>query len=392
MKKTKKLNDLTKIAHSGKGGTRHHGTVSTPIYHTSTIIFENVEELFNSTKKNSSPLVTYGRKGTPTTFSIQDAIADLENAESCIAVPSGLCAVTTTLLSLLASGDHLLMVDTVYSPVRDFCDKTLYKLGIETTYYMPSENIEALLRPNTKVIFLESPGSLTFEIQDIPYITEIAQKNDIYTIIDNTWATPFYFKPLVYGVDVSIQSATKYICGHADVMMGTISSNGHRFNKINKTSQMLGLCASPNDCFLALRGLRTLGPRLETHSKNAFSIATWLTQRSGVKRVLYPPLENDPGHKIWKRDYTGGSGLFGVIFQKINDQNDFYNMINNLNYFSIGYSWGGFESLILPVMHPPRTASPWTEDGYLVRIHAGLENVDDLLHDLDKGLSKIYNT
>ena len=209
MKKTKKLNDLTKIAHSGKGGTRHHGTVSTPIYHASTIIFENVEELINSTKKNSSPLVTYGRKGTPTTFSIQDAIADLENAESCIAVPSGLCAVTTTLLSLLASGDHLLMVDTVYSPVRDFCDNTLYKLGIETTYYLPNENIESLLRPNTKVIFLESPGSLTFEIQDIPYITEIAQKNDIYTIIDNTWATPFYCKPLVYGVDVSIQSATK---------------------------------------------------------------------------------------------------------------------------------------------------------------------------------------
>lgn len=378
--------DETRIVHAGKGGERHHGTVTTPVYHTSTVLFPSVAALTEAKKSGGG--VTYGRKGTPTTFALQDAIAELEGGGACIVLPSGLSAITISLVGLLDSGDHLLMVDTAYGPTRRFCDSLLRTLGVETTYYAPNRDIRDLLRANTRAVFLESPGSFTFEMQDIPAVAAAAREHGAVTLIDNTWATPLYCKPLSLGIDVSIQSVTKYIGGHSDLMMGAVTAAGDTFDRVQSTAFQLGLCAGPDDCSLALRGLRTLAPRLQQHGRTARTLADWLVDRSEVRRVLSPALAHDPGHAIWKRDYTGASGLFGVVLEPASDES-VAAMLDGLRYFGLGYSWGGFESLVLPVARRRRTETPWPEDGPLLRIHAGLEDPDDLIADLDAGLARL---
>lgn len=376
--------DATRTAHASSGGQRHHGVVTTPVYHASTVRFRNVTALRD--ERNTE--VTYGRKGTPTTFAVQEAIAELEGADGCIVFPSGVSAITTALIALLDSGDHLLMVDTAYKPTRDFSDKLLSTMGVETTYYGAGEDIRYYLRPNTRAVFLESPGSQTMEMLDIPTIVEAAHSHGASTIIDNTWATPLYCKPLNMGVDVCIHSVTKYISGHSDLMMGAVSANGKVLERIRTNASQLGLCTAPDDCYLAMRGLRTLAARLERHSRTAHTLATWLADRPEVGRVLYPALPDAPGHDIWKRNYTGATGLLSVLLEPVPDA-QVVAMLDGFRYFGLGYSWGGFESLALPIPKQARPHTPWPGDGPIVRFHVGLEDPDDLLADLKAGFTRL---
>ena len=379
------------MAHVGRGGERHHGVVNPPVYRASTVTFPSVDALRAATARPWDG-VTYGRRGTPTTFALQDAMAELEGGGQCLALPSGLAAVTTALLALLDAGDHLLMVDTVYGPTRLFCDGALRSFGVETTYYAPGADIEPLFRANTRAVYLESPGSLTFEMQDVPAVAAAARARGAWTLMDNTWATPLFCKPLALGVDVSIQSVTKYVGGHADLMMGTATAQGDAFARLRSTAAQLGLCAGPDDCYLALRGLRTLAARLDRHQRTGLALAEWLGARPEVQRVLHPALPTDPGHALWSRDYSGASGLFGVVLRPVPDA-AVAAMVEGLDLFAMGYSWGGFESLALPVPTPPRTAAgPWTDDGPLLRFHAGLEDPADLIADLEAGLERLTAT
>ena len=382
--------DRTRLTHTGRGGTRHHGVVNPPIYQASTVTFPDVATL-KEAMRTPDRFVTYGRRGTPTTFALQDAIAALEGAGSTLLVPSGLAAITVALLASVGPGDHLLVVDSAYAPARTFCDTTLKQLGVEVTYYDPhiGAGIDGLFRRNTRAVFLESPGSITFEVQDVPAIAAVARARGAVSLIDNTWATPLFFKPLLLGVDVSIQAVTKYIGGHADLMMGAITASEPMLSKLRHWVYSMGLCAGPQDMYLALRGIRTLSARLAQHQQTAMQLATWLSQRPEVERVLYPPLPSDPGHRLWKSDFTGGSGLFGVLLKPFAD-NAVAAFIDGLELFGIGYSWGGFESLIVPQdPRQIRTAVPWQASGPLVRIHAGLEDPDDLRADLEAGLGRL---
>ena len=385
--------DSTRLAHTGRGGSRHHGVVNTPVYHVSTVTFPTVAAL-TAARSNPERGVTYGRRGTPTTFALQDAIAAIEGAGSTHLVPSGVTAITVSLLSVLGPGDHLLMTDSVYAPARAFCDTILRGLGVETTYYDPciGAEIAALVRRNTRATFLESPGSVTFEVQDVPAIVEVARRHRIATLIDNTWATPLFFKPLAHGVDISIQAVTKYIGGHADVMMGSITASEPWLSRVRNWIDQLGLCAGPDDCNLALRGLRTLPVRLARHQETGLALAEWLASRPEVQRILYPALPGDPGHALWQRDFTGAPGLFGVELQPFSDA-AVAAFLEGLELFGLGYSWGGFESLIVPQNpRPLRTAVPWHAAGPLIRIHAGLEDAADLRADLTTGLARLTGT
>ena len=381
--------DDTRIAHSGGGGERHHGVVNTPVYHVSTVTFPTVAALRES---NAHPGrgVTYGRMGTPTTFALQDAVAELEGGGHTLALPSGLSAIATALLALLESGSHLLMVDTAYGPTRRFCDGLLASFGVETTYYDPAAGaaIESLLRPNTRAVFLESPGSLTFEVQDVPAIAAAARAHGAVTLMDNTWATPLYCKPLALGVDVSLQSVTKYIGGHSDLMLGTVTAGGETFDRVRAATLQLGLCAGPDDCYLALRGLRSLAARLARHQETGLALARWLQERPEVERVRHPALSGGPGHELWRRDFAGASGLFGVVLKPAPPA-AVAAMLDGLSVFAMGYSWGGFESLIVPVEPAPRTATAWPASGPLLRIHAGLEHAADLIADLEAGFARL---
>ena len=315
----------------------------------------------------------------------------LEGGAGCVIYPSGLAAITGALTAFLEAGSHLLMVDTVYGPSRRFCDTILKRFGVETTYYDPliGAEIEDLIQPNTKVVFVESPGSLTFEVQDVPAIAEAAHRHDAIVIMDNTWGTPLYFKPLEKGADVSIQAATKYIVGHSDAMLGTAVATPEHWPALRNCANEIGFCAGPDDIYLAQRGIRTMAVRLERHAKTGLVLAEWLEQRPEVARVLYPPLASDPGHELWKRDFTGASGLFGVVL-KPTSPDAVAAMLDGLKLFGMGASWGGYESLILPTK-PERTrsATSWAPKGPTIRIHAGLEDVDDLIEDLDRGFSRL---
>ena len=378
-----KLRPATKLATAAREYTEH-GMVNPAVYRGSTITFPTVESL----KPGGRPYV-YGRRGTPTSRAIEDAIAELEGGHACKVAPSGVAAITAALLSFLKSGDHLLMVDSVYGNTRDFCDHMLAGLGIETTYYEPliGERLRDLIKPNTKVLFLESPGSLTFEVQDVPLLAKIAHENGIVVMLDNTWSAGHYFKAFIHGVDISIQAATKYIVGHSDVMFGSVVCNEATWPRFKAGYEYLGLFAGPDDMYLALRGLRTLDVRLERHMKSALQVAEWLRHRPEVETVLYPALSNAPGHELWKRDFTGASGLFGIIL-KPKSEPAVAAMLDNMSLFSMGYSWGGFESLILPV-HPQRTVTTWQPAGPTLRLQIGLEHPDDLIVDLEAGLSRL---
>lgn len=377
----------TVLAHEGRTHNQLGAPVNPPVYRQSTLLFHSLEAL----KTASGTPNAYGRGGSPTTRALENALARLEGAYRAMLTPSGLSAITTSLLAVLGPGDHLLMTDSVYDPTRSFCAETLARLGIETTYYDPSigKDIETLMQPNTRAVFVESPGSLTFEVQDIPAISSVAHRHGAIVLMDNTWATPLHFRSFEHGVDVSIHAATKYISGHSDVMMGVILTTETLFPKINRFYRQLGMTVSGDDAYLALRGLRTLSVRLERHQRNAHELTQWLAQQPEVAQILYPARPGSPGHALWRRDFTGASGLFGVVLHPQSDD-AMRAMLDGMACFGMGYSWGGFESLILRSSAARyRTATQWPWDGPLLRIHAGLEHPDDMIADLEAGFARL---
>ncbi|HJT43292.1 MAG TPA: cystathionine beta-lyase [Rhizomicrobium sp.] len=372
----------TKATALGRMSDEHFGAVNTPVYRASTMLYPDMAAI----KANTQPY-TYGRRGTPSTRSFEEAICGLEGAAKTVSVTSGVQAIGLAILSVCNAGDHLLMVDSTYEPTRILCDRTLRRFGIETTYYPPTDDIAPYLKPNTKAVFCESPGSLTFEVQDIGTIVKTAHAHKASVLMDNTWATPLYFQPLKHGVDLSIQAATKYIGGHADVMLGYVCANERHAARLHQLHGDLGLYASGDDCFLGLRGLRTLSVRLARHQETALTLARWLQARPEIARILYPALEGDPGHALWKRDFSGACGLFGLVLKPAPEE-AVAAFVDGLRHFGIGYSWGGFESLIVPA-HIKRTARPFAAEGPVLRIHAGLEDAGDLIADLEQGLKRL---
>src|SRR6266513_1861450 len=374
----------TILTHVGRHPEAQHGAINPPVYHASTILSKNIAEWESRPDPRANfGVVRYGLSGTPTTFALEELLARVEGGYRAAIVCSGLAAITAPLQGLLSQGDHLLMVDSTYGPARNFCNRVLTRMGVETTYYDPliGDGIAQLMRPNTKVVYVESPGSLTFEVQDIPAIAAIAHRSGAKVVMDNTWASPYLFRSFEHGVDVSIHAATKYIVGHSDVILGAVITNEEMYMKVRMMSADLGHCAGPDDAYFALRGLRTLSVRLERHEKNALAVARWLQTRPEVSRVLYPALPEDPGHALWKRDFLGASGLFGVVLKAVPKEavNAF---IDALDLFGIGASWGGFESLVQPAFPDrARTATPWQAEGPLVRLHIRLEGAPRLTDD-----------
>jgi cystathionine beta-lyase len=388
----------TLLIHPANAPHGQSGAVNPPVVRASTILFPTVAA-FESSRDPATrfDVVRYGQLGTPTTFALEQAIAKLEGGHRAMLLPSGLAAVTTALQALVASGDHILMVDTTYASTRRFCDTALARFGVTTTYYDPliGSDIARLFRPNTRVVFLESPGSLTFEIQDVPAIVAAAHAASITVLMDNSWASPYFFDAFSHGVDISIQAITKYIGGHADVMLGSITTTEALYDRVRSAIADLGICVSPDDAYLALRGLRTLGVRLERHQRNALRVAEWLHGRPEVDHVRYPALCDDPGHAIWKRDFTGASGLFGVSLAPA-PKAAVHAMLDGLELFGKGVSFGGFESLAIPMDPAPyRTATRWPErrgggDAHpYLRLHVGLEDPDDLIADLAQGFDRL---
>jgi cystathionine beta-lyase len=376
----------TLLVTAGRDTPAQNGFVNPPVVHGSTVIYPTAEDLHAHTGE-----FRYARYGTPTTKALQQALMAIEGPRCAgvALVPSGLSAITSTLLSVLRAGDHLLVSDSIYRPSRTFCDGLLARFGVETSYFDPlaGAGIAALFRPNTAAVMVEAPGSQTFEMPDIPAISAVAHARGALVIDDNTWASPLYRRALEQGVDISMQAATKYIGGHSDVMFGTISANAETWPRILETTRELGVCAGPDDVFLAMRGLRTLSVRLAQHQRSALDIARWLATRAEVAGVLYPALESDPGHAIWKRDFTGASGLFSIILRPAPKQ-AVDALLNALTLFGMGYSWGGFESLIIPFdCDGYRTATQWAPGGPALRLHIGLENVEDLKADLELGFA-----
>lgn len=376
----------TLTVQAGRMSAEHFGAVNTPVYRASTILYPD----FATMESGKAPYV-YGRRGTPTSRSLEQAITALEGGARTILCPSGMNAIATAIMSVVGAGDHLLVTDSCYGPTRTFCDKTLKRFGVETTYYAPriGAEIESLVRPNTRAVFCESPGSLTFEVQDVPAIAAVAHAHGASVLMDNTWATPIFFQPFAHGVDLSIQAATKYIGGHADVMLGYVTANEAHAARLHDLHNFTGLYASGDDCFLGLRGIRTLAVRLRRHQETALTLARWLKTRAEVVRVLHPALEDDPGHAIWQRDFAGSSGLFGVELTQVSQQ-ALEAFFNGFEHFGLGYSWGGYESLIVPA-HLVRTAHSFGAAGPVIRIHAGLEDAGDLVADLERGFARMQS-
>lgn len=378
----KKRGINTQLAHGGHNPRDFFGFVNPPVVHASTVLFPDAQ-----TMKTRNQKYTYGTRGTPTSDALCSAIDALEGSAGTIAVPSGLAAVTVPLLAFLSAGDHALFVDTIYNPTRRFADTMLARLGVEVEYYKPEigSDIAKLIKPNTKVVFTESPGSNTFEMQDIPAIAAAAKTAGAVTMLDNTWATPLYFKPLDFGVDISIHAATKYPAGHSDVLLGTVSANERCWDRLYETYLTLGTPAGPDDVYQVLRGLRTMGVRLEKHQENALEIARWLEGQPGVKAVLHPALENHPGHAIWKRDFSGASGVFSFVLEGGDAHAEAF--LDALEIFGLGYSWGGYESLAVQVHLGDRTVSAHDYGGAVMRLQIGLEDTADLMDDITSGLA-----
>jgi cysteine-S-conjugate beta-lyase len=378
------VKDETKIVTTGRDPKAHAGAVNTPVYHASTIIYPSLAAIRG---KEKIPY-TYGRRGTPTTSALQEAMSEIEGADGTMLTPSGSSAVSLAIMSAVETGAHMLMVDSAYQPTRKLCDQLLTRFGVETQYYDPliGGDIEKLIRDNTALIFMESPGSQTFEIQDVPAIVAAAQKHNVKTALDNTWATPLHFRPLDFGVDFSIMAATKYVVGHADALLGTVAAKGQNFTQLQKTHGLLGFSVGPDDVFLALRGLRTMPTRMKQHQQAALDIASWLKEFDFVRRVFYPALPDAPGHDLWQRDFSGAGGLFAVELNACSED-QLAAMLDNMRLFGMGYSWGGFESLIVPC-EIVRTAAPFETDGQMLRLNIGLEHVDDLKDDLRDGFAR----
>jgi cystathionine beta-lyase len=374
----------TLLVTAGRDTEAQKGFVNPPVVRGSTVLYPTAADLHAHRGEYQ-----YGRHGTPTTKALQEALMALEGP-ACAGVglvPSGLAAISTALLAVLKAGDHLLVCDNAYRPTRNFCNGMLARYGVETTYFDPliGAGIAALFKPNTRAVMVEAPGSQSFEMPDVPAIAAVAHAHGALVIDDNTWATPLYHRSLEQGVDVSIQAATKYIGGHSDIMFGTISANAEAWPLISEGIKLLGVCAGPDDVFLALRGVRTLSVRLAHHQRSALEMAHWLAARPEVTQVLYPGLESHPGHAIWKRDFTGASGLFSIVLRDA-PQKAVDALLDTVQLFGMGYSWGGFESLVIPFdCASYRTATTWAPGGPALRLHIGLENVDDLKADLARG-------
>lgn len=373
----------TRLAHAGYNPRGFHGFVNPPVVHASTVLFPDA-----ATMASRNQTYTYGTRGTPTTDALAKAVDELEGSAGTVIVPSGLAAVCVPLLAFLSAGDHALIVDSVYHPTRHFADTMLKRLGIEVTYYDPHAGaaVAKQMRSNTKVVFTESPGSNTFEIQDIPAIAKAAHAGGAVVMMDNTWATPLYFKALDFGVDVTIHAATKYPAGHSDVLLGTVSANEKCWERLHDTFLTLGCCSAPDDVYQVLRGLRTMGVRLRHHEQSALEIARWLEIQSGVARVLHPALESHPDHAIWKRDFSGASGIFSIVLQG-GGTKEAHAFLDALEIFGLGYSWGGYESLAVHVFLGDRTVARADYEGPVMRLQIGLEDVEDLKADLERALT-----
>ena len=380
----------TRAAHLGRAPERFLGAVNTPVFRASTMLFPTVAKLEQAARGEYEG-IGYGLHGLPTVTDLQDAVAAVEGAHAALAVPSGLTATTLPLLALMKTGDHILVTDAVYGPTRRFCNNHLTRLGIEVSYYDPlaGASIERDFRPNTRIVLTECPGSLTFCMQDIPAIAAVAHRRGVLVVTDNSWATPFGFRSFDHGVDVSVHAATKYIGGHSDVLSGLILATEATFPALHRLWTDIGVTASPDDCFLALRGFRTLPLRLARHADSALRIAQWLKARPEVREVLYPPMPGSRGHELWKRDFIGASGLFSVVLQPVAKAR-IDAMLDGMLIFGMGWSWGGFESLIIPI-YPERiqTATEWNPGGPCLRLAIGLEDPDDLIADLARGFARL---
>jgi cystathionine beta-lyase len=386
MAKTPKnpLKTETRLINAGRDPKSQFGFVNPPVYHASTVLYPTAEDQVAHRSR-----YVYGRRGTPTTEALEAALRDIEgdNCAGVVLAPSGLAAISTALLAVAGAGDHILITDSVYRPTRNFCEGLFNRMGVETTYYDPliGADIAKLFKPNTRAVFVEAPGSQSFEMQDIPAIAKVAHDKGALVLMDNTWATPLYFKAFDKGVDISIQAGTKYIGGHSDIMFGCVSANAKAFPALKEAHGLLGQCVGPDDVFLALRGLRTMAVRLKQHSESGFKVARWLEARPEVARVLHPGLESNPGHAIWKRDFTGACGLFSIVLKPM-DEKAVYAFMNELTLFGMGFSWGGFESLVIIFdCAEYRSATQWAPGGPTLRFHIGLEDPDDLIADLENG-------
>jgi cystathionine beta-lyase len=378
----------TKVVTAGRDPASNHGFVNPPVYHASTVLYPSAEDFLAHRARYQ-----YGRRGTPTTEALELALQELEGPQCAgvALVPSGLAAISTAFLSLVQSGDEVLVTDSAYGPTRHFCTQILSRLGVTATYYDPGIGgaIGELFKPNTRLVYLEAPGSLSFEMQDVGAIAKAAKAKGVQVLMDNTWATPLYFRPLDHGVDLVIQAGTKYIGGHSDLMLGTISANAATLAALKNTVRYTGLHEAPDDTYLGLRGLRTLSIRLDRHYQSGLAVARWLEARPEVLRMLHPALPSHPGHAIWKRDFSGASGLFSMVLKPV-PQKAYYAFNDTLELFGIGASWGGYESLAIPFdCAPIRTATRWEPGGPTVRFHIGLEAVEDLIADLERGFAAL---
>jgi len=382
------MKDDTLLTHAGNAPFENHGVVNPPVYHASTILSPTLDDFM----ARGNMKINYGRSGTPTSFALEDAVAELEGGAGAVSTPSGLAAITSVLLACAKAGDHILMADSAYFPTRRFCDTALRKFGVEVEYYDPQlgGDIARLVRPETSVVYVESPGSLTFEVQDLPAIAEAAHTLDATVIADNTWGAGYYCKPLALGADIVLQACTKYIVGHADTSMGVVVwKDQERHGHVRTDILRLGICAGPDDIYLALRGMRTMGVRLQRQYESGLKVARWLAERPEVTRVMHPALEGDPGHELWKRDFTGACSLFGFVLES-DDMTALAAMMDGLTLHGMGASWGGYESLLIPTWpNKSRSATRWEEKGQCMRIHVGLEHSDDLIADLEAGLDRL---
>ncbi len=389
------MKDETKLVVAGRDPENNHGIVNPPVYHASTVLHPTLADLDQSRKRREQGErgVYYGRIGTPTNFSLEDMICAVEGGDRCMIYPSGLAAIAAALLSFIKAGDHILMVDAVYGPSRRFCNNLASRLDVSTTYYDPAigAGIAELIQDNTRIVYVEAPGSQTFVMQDIPAIADAAHAKGCVVMMDNTWASPLYCKPFTLGVDVSIQAGTKYIVGHSDVMIGTACASKKAWPELEATSRMLGQTAGPDDIYLAQRGMRTLSVRLKQHWESGLKVAEWLRGQDMVECVMHPALPDDPGHGLWKRDFLGASGLFGITLKPC-PRSAIAALVDDLELYGMGASWGGYESLILPTdPNVMRSVTPWPYEGQCMRLHIGLEDPDDLIADLKAGFKRLQS-
>ena len=383
--RTKYTKPETLLTHGGRDPASHFGFVNTPVFRGSTVLFPDLDAIENHTLPYG-----YGRTGNPSTASVEDVISQLEGAAGTRLAPSGLSAIATAILSVVGAGDDILVTDSAYEPTRKFSDGVLKRMGVTTRYYDPriGAGIAELMAPNTKAVFTESPGSLTFEIQDLPAIAGAAHAAGAKVLIDNSWATPLYLRPLDLGADIVVHAGTKMFVGHSDAMSGTISANEATYPAVADTVRAMGVCAAPDDAYLIARGLRTLSVRMAEHQRRTLDIADWLQGQEGVRAVLHPALPDHPDHALFARDFTGAGSLFSFVLEPAS-RAAITALVDHMDLFGMGYSWGGYESLILSVTPSRvRTAVPWSEQGNVFRVHIGFEDVDDLKADLAAGISR----